>query len=125
MIDYMHDLLEEVAFGMQQHFKVYPEQSPEYTIMTQDLSRQPASSKVLLPDIADIGMAADAKQVYGALQRARKNYQWIFAVFYTSGLGRDKKIKALSNLGVRNKNELYEKRSELHSYLQGLLDSSR
>lgn len=119
MIDYIDELLREVAADMRQRFKGYPKQSPEYTIMTQDLSRQPAASKALLPDNALIGSPQDRRDIYRALRRARREQQEFFIIFYVKRWGRKKKM---AELGC-TKTEMYLKRDQLHSYLLGLIDA--
>lgn len=124
MIEAIHLLLQDVALEIdkQTKGKGYPTQSPEYTIWTQDLSRQPACTKIPLFDQTTIGMKKDVREAYRALRNARKEYQERFLVFYVSHMGREKRMKALD---CSNRNQLGARRGELHAYIQGMLDWGR
>ena len=120
MIEWMHESMQELAEELRKRHESYPSKSPDYTIMMQDLSRQPPRSMPLLN--ADTKMlSTELVGLYAAINNARLEFQKRFFLFYLRKWGRKRTMEALQ---ITDKNQYYTKRDELHAYILGVMDSS-
>lgn len=113
--------LRDIADDLKRSFSGYPEQSPDYTILMQDLSKQPAKSRPLLPGHVKIGTDPMRRNVYKALRLASADYQRIFIVHYLVRWKRPRKMDALD---CSTKTAFYQLRDNLHSYLEGIITAT-
>lgn len=116
MIDWLDELLTDLAIVMRSSFANYPEKSTEYILMMQDLSRGDFGCVVPLVRITD----GDLRQLFIVVQDAPLHYRNAFFVHYLSRWTRRRKMKAL---GMTDKNRFYGLRDQLHSYVLGALSS--
>ena len=120
MIEWMHESMQELAQELRKRHESYPTKSPEYVIMTQDLSRRPPKSTPPLSS-STIMLSKELIGLHAAISNARWEFQRRFVLFYLRKWGRKRTMEVL---GITDKNQYYMKRDELHAYILGVMDSS-
>ncbi len=115
MIDYIDEMYRDLARDLRRSYAQFPDESNEYKIMMQDLSR--GNAKTIVPNIEFTDESI--VQLKDILHTMPADYLKVFYYYYIKRYSRRKKMK---DLGCTNKDQYYGRRDMLHSYTQGRLD---